>query len=308
MLMARLRRSLSRSGIPGDPFCACARGSTTNIPASNTTAAAFPFVIIALTCPVRNLHPPAPCRSHHAIPSALIPIRTATIFRNSCPSALLWGMIPARTGFAPFGRDTEVLMPAPITSMEAARVAALNRYAILDSEPEQSFDDLVLLAAHICKVPMAMISLVDDHRQWFKSKLGLQVEETPRDISICTHTIQQGDLFIVPDTLQDPRFRENPLVVGEPHIRFYAGTPLVNDDDFALGTLCVVDREPRELDAEQKDALNALGRLALRQMELRLNLQLLKEALNDRTREEHARELELKRLEEKLVRVLGLKI
>jgi len=199
-------------------------------------------------------------------------------------------------------------MPAPITSMEAARVAALNRYAILDSEPEQSFDDLVLLAAHICKVPMAMISLVDDHRQWFKSKLGLQVEETPRDISICTHTIQQGDLFIVPDTLQDPRFRENPLVVGEPHIRFYAGTPLVNDDDFALGTLCVVDREPRELDAEQKDALNALGRLALRQMELRLNLQLLKEALNDRTREEHARELELKRLEEKLVRVLGLKI
>jgi GAF domain-containing protein len=199
-------------------------------------------------------------------------------------------------------------MPAPITSMEASRVAALDRYAILDSEPEQSFDDLVTLAAHICKVPMAMLSLVDDHRQWFKSRVGVQVRETPRDSSICAHAIQQGDLFVVPDTLQDPRFRESPLVTGDPHIRFYAGAPLINEDNFALGTLCVVDREPRELDADQKDALLALGRLALRQMELRLNLQLLKEALNDRTREEHARELELKRLEEKLVRVLGLKV
>ncbi|MGB7844336.1 MAG: GAF domain-containing protein [Candidatus Acidiferrum sp.] len=199
-------------------------------------------------------------------------------------------------------------MPALITSMEAARVAALNRYAILDSEPEQSFDDLVTLAAHICRTPMAMLSLVDDHRQWFKSKLGLPVGETPRDHSICAHAIQQSDLFIVPDTLQDPRFRENPIVVGEPRIRFYAGAPLINEDGFALGTLCVVDREPRQLDNEQQDALSALGRLALRQMELRMNLRLLKEALNDRTREEHARELELKRLEEKLIRVLGLKI
>lgn len=199
-------------------------------------------------------------------------------------------------------------MVALTTSSEAARVAALNRYAILDSEPEQSFDDLVTLAAHTCQTPMAMLSLVDDHRQWFKSKLGVQVRETPREISICAHAIQQGDLFVVPDTLQDARFRESPLVTGEPHIRFYAGAPLVNEDGYALGTLCVVDREPRELDSAQKEAIQALGRLALRQMELRMNLQLLKEALNDRTREEHARELELKRLEEKLVRVLGLKI
>jgi len=193
-------------------------------------------------------------------------------------------------------------------STEAARLAALDRYAILDSEPEQSFDDLVTLAAHVCQTPMATLSLVDDHRQWFKSKLGVEVKETPRECSICAHAIQQRDLFIVSDTLEDPRFRENPLVTGEPYIRFYAGTPLVNEDGFALGTLCVLDREPRQLDAEQKEAINALGRLALRQMELRMNLQLLKDALNDRTREEHARELELKRLEEKLVRVLGLKI
>jgi GAF domain-containing protein len=107
---------------------------------------------------------------------------------------------------------------------------------------------------------------------------------------------------------EDPRFRDNPLVTGEPRVRFYAGAPLVNEDGFALGTLCVVDREPRELDNEQKDALQSLSRLALRQMELRKNLRLLKEALNDRTKEEHARELEIKRLEEKLIRVLGLKI
>jgi GAF domain-containing protein len=199
-------------------------------------------------------------------------------------------------------------MATPSSSREAARVAALDRYAILDSEPEQSFDDLVILAAHICQVPMAMLSLVDDHRQWFKSSLGVQVRETPKEVSICVHAIQQNDLFIVPDTLQDARFRDNPLVTGEPHIRFYAGTPLINDDGFALGTLCVLDRQPRELDSGQKEAINALGRLALRQMELRTNLRLLKDALNDRTREEHAREVELKRLEEKLVRVLGLKI
>jgi two-component system, NtrC family, sensor kinase len=199
-------------------------------------------------------------------------------------------------------------MAAASPSTEAARLAALNRYAILDSEPEQSFDDLVILAAHICQTPMAMLSLVDDHRQWFKSKLGVQVRETPREISICVHAIQQGDLFVVPDTRQDARFRESPLVTGEPHVRFYAGAPLINEDGYALGTLCVMDREPRELDEAQKEAIQALGRLALRQMELRMNLQLLKDALNDRTREEHARELELKRLEEKLVRVMGLRI
>lgn len=199
-------------------------------------------------------------------------------------------------------------MNSPALSTEAARLTALDRYAILDTDPEESFDDLVILASHVCKTPMALLSLLDDHRQWFKSTVGVQVRETPLELSICAHAIKQHDLFIVPDTLQDARFRENPLVLGEPHIRFYAGAPMINEDGFALGTLCVVDRQPRELDAEQKQALKSLGQLALRQMELRRNLQLLKDALNDRTREEHARELELKRLEEKLVRVLGLKI
>jgi GAF domain-containing protein len=199
-------------------------------------------------------------------------------------------------------------MNSPALSTEAARLAALDRYAILDTDPEQSFDDLVILASYICKTPIALLSLLDDHRQWFKSTVGVQVRETPLEMSICAHAIKQEDLFIVPDTLQDARFRENPMVVGEPHIRFYAGAPLINEDGFALGTLCVLDRQPRELDREQKQALKSLRQLALKQMELRRNLQLLKDALNDRTREEHARELELKRLEEKLVRVLGLKI
>jgi len=199
-------------------------------------------------------------------------------------------------------------MSATSPSAESARVAALDRYAILDTEPEQTFDDLVVLAAHVCKAPIAMLSLVDDHRQWFKSKVGVEIRETPRETSFCAHAIQQQDLFIVPDTWNDARFRENPMVLDDPHIRFYAGAPLINEEGFALGTLCVIDRQPRELDEAQKDALKSLSRLALGQMEFRRNLQLLKDALNDRTREEHARELELKRLEEKLVRVLGLKL
>jgi GAF domain-containing protein len=199
-------------------------------------------------------------------------------------------------------------MTATMPSTETARVAALNRYAILDTEPEQSFDDLVVLASFVCRTPIATLSLVDDHRQWFKSKVGVEVRETPRDISFCAHAIQQEELFIVPDALQDPRFKDNPLVLGDPHIRFYAGAPLIDEDGYALGTLCVMDRQPRELDDTQKEALRSLRRLALSQIELRRNIQLLKEALSDRTREEHARELELKQLQEKLVRVLGLKL
>lgn len=199
-------------------------------------------------------------------------------------------------------------MTATMPITETARVAALNRYAILDTEPEQSFDDLVVLASFVCRTPIATLSLVDDHRQWFKSKVGVEVRETPRDISFCAHAIQQEELFIVHDALEDPRFKDSPLVLGDPHVRFYAGAPLIDEDGYALGTLCVMDRQPRELDDTQKEALRSLRRLALSQIELRRNIQLLKEALSDRTREEHARELELKQLQEKLVRVLGLKL
>jgi GAF domain-containing protein len=198
-------------------------------------------------------------------------------------------------------------MGAPIMSTnDAERVAALQKYAILDSEPEQAFDDLTQLASYVCKTPIALISLVGEDRQWFKSKVGISATETSRDIAFCSTAIQQPDVFVVPDALQDERFRTNPLVVSEPNIRFYAGAPLINEDGYALGTLCVIDRAPRELGADQEAALKALSRLVLMQMEFRRNLILLKEALNDRTREEHERERELKKVQDQLLRVLRL--
>jgi len=190
---------------------------------------------------------------------------------------------------------------------EEARVIALDKYAILDTDPEQFFDDLTLLASHVCNTPIALISLVDEDRQWFKSRVGLNASETSRDIAFCSTAILQTDVFVIPDALADERFRDNPLVVSDPHIRFYAGAPLINEDGYALGTLCVVDRAPRELAPEQKEALKALSRLVLAQLEFRRNLILLKEALTDRTKEEHERQKELVHVQETLMRVLGLR-
>jgi len=219
---------------------------------------------------------------------------------------LYWSMIAgSQNQHGLSGRST---MPVAMPKTDAARVAALEKYAILDTDPEQSFDDLTLLASFICKTPIALISLVDENRQWFKSRIGLDVSETPREIAFCSLAIQQSDVFVVPDALEDERFRNNPLVVSEPHIRFYAGAPLINEDGYALGTLCVVDRSPRELTFDQKEALRALSRLVLAQLEFRRNLILLKEALNDRTKEEHERQRELQKLQQTLLRVMNLHI
>lgn len=160
--------------------------------------------------------------------------------------------------------------PSMAPLRELSRLAALLRYEILDTPEEAVFDDFTELAAHICDTPIALISLVDDRRQWFKSRVGLEVSETPREISFCTHTILGEEIFEVPDALQDPRFRHNPLVVGDPHIRFYAGTPLTSPDGHNLGTLCVIDRKPRQLSAEQRDTLDRLGRQVIRLFEQHL--------------------------------------
>ena len=197
-------------------------------------------------------------------------------------------------------------MATPAPANDAARVAALEKYAILDSEPEQAFDDLAKLATFICKTPIALVSLIDGERQWFKSRIGIDATETPREVAICSTAIQQSDVFVVPDAQKDERFQNNPLVVSEPHIRFYAGAPLITEDGFALGTLCVLDLVPHEFSHEQKEALKTLGRLVLAQMEFRRNLILLREALTDRTHKEHERERELLVLQEKLLRVMNL--
>jgi len=151
---------------------------------------------------------------------------------------------------------------------EAQRLDALRQAHILDTPPEEGFDDLTRLAAHLCGVPIAAVSLINADRQWFKSMLGLETCETPRETAFCAHTILQTDLLVVPDASADERFAENPLVTGEPHIRFYAGVPLVTPDGYAVGSLCVIDRVPRELNEDQKAALQILARQAAGQIEL----------------------------------------
>jgi GAF domain-containing protein len=160
-------------------------------------------------------------------------------------------------------------MAAPTPKNEKRRLEVLWQHDLLDTVPEQIFDDLTELAGLVCDAPISLISLVDENRQWFKSKVGLAVSETPRSVSFCAHAITQEDLFIVPDATLDPRFAQSPLVVAEPNIRFYAGAPLVTPDGHALGTLCVLDRVPRELTPNQKQALRVLARHTMSQLELR---------------------------------------
>ena len=152
---------------------------------------------------------------------------------------------------------------------EAARLVNLHQYHILDTPPEQIFDDLVALAAQICETPVALISLVDENRQWFKAALGVNESETPRDISFCGHAILGEDVFEVSDATKDGRFRDNPLVTNEPHVRFYAGAPLKSPEGHNLGTLCVIDHEARFLSEAEHDALEALARLTVQLMDKR---------------------------------------
>ena len=162
-----------------------------------------------------------------------------------------------------------ITMTAPIPKNETKRLQVLWQYEVLDTVPEEIFDELTELAARICEAPIALISLVDEKRQWFKSRVGITLSETSRDLSFCAHAIHQPDLFTVPDATQDPRFAQNVFVTAEPKIRFYAGAPLVTPDGHALGTLCVIDKVPRQLRLDQQQALRILARHVVSQLELR---------------------------------------
>ncbi|MBD2037865.1 response regulator [Leptolyngbya sp. FACHB-321] len=152
---------------------------------------------------------------------------------------------------------------------ELARQQVLLECKILDTKPEKAFDDITRLAAYICQAPIALVSLIDAERQWFKSKVGLEASQTHRDLAFCAHAVLQSKIFIVPDALEDDRFARNPLVTGAPYIRFYAGVPLITVDGYAMGTLCIIDTVPRQLSAEQIDALYVLAQQVIKQLELR---------------------------------------
>ncbi len=162
-------------------------------------------------------------------------------------------------------------MRAPLPVDEAVRLEALRAEAVLDSAPERAFDDIVQLAQLICEVPIALVTLVDENRQWFKARIGLLVTETPREQSFCAHALASREPLVIPDTRDDPRFADNPLVVSDPNIRSYVGVPIYVGDGCAVGTLCVIDTVPRKLTESQLAALGALARRV--EVELRLRKQ-----------------------------------
>jgi EAL domain-containing protein (putative c-di-GMP-specific phosphodiesterase class I) len=165
-----------------------------------------------------------------------------------------------------------IMNDVTLAENERARLLALNSYDILDTPEEDVFDEFARLAASIVGTPVALVSLVDGNRQWFKAKVGLTVTETPRDVAFCAHAIGSVDVFVIPDALKDERFVDNPLVTDGPKIRFYAGAPLITSGGQALGTLCVIDYVPRELTLEQNNALQILSRHVMAQLELRRRL------------------------------------
>ena len=194
------------------------------------------------------------------------------------------------------------MLRPPIPCNEESRLADLYDYKILDTSVEEDFDGIVRLASKICNAPISLISLVDAHRQWFKSKLGLDSTETNREISFCAHAINQDKIFVVQDAATDERFLDNPLVTGEPGIRFYAGVPLVSPHGNRLGTLCIIDRVPRNLTDSQEENLALLGMQVVKLMELHKANNRLKQI----TQKEQLQRMELERISKMQQRIISI--
>ena len=161
------------------------------------------------------------------------------------------------------------MLKPPIPPDEPQRMQTLRDYEVLDTPPEAVYDDIAHVAAGVCDTPVALITLVDGTRNWFKAKIGVDVTESPRDLSFCGHAILRSEIFEVTDASVDERFTDNPLVRSAPHIRFYAGAPLITPEGHKLGTICAIDVRPRRLTEAQRDTLSALSRLVMRQLDRR---------------------------------------
>ena len=175
-------------------------------------------------------------------------------------------------------------MEAPQPQDERARVEALREFHILDTEPEEAYDEVARLASYVCHTPTALVTFVDSGRQWFKSRVGFRPQETPREVSFCAHAILQPGPLVVTDALDDDRFRDNPLVLEDPYIRFYAGFPLTSEEGHRLGTLCVIDSAKRILFPDQESALRGLSRVLMALLDARRTVSYLEAALNAKRR------------------------